>query len=96
MNNLPVMDNHGIADWDIQIDRIVIEGVMLTSYQQQQLRASLEAELGRMFEGRGIPGNMRNFRGKVTGAPIVLGEKAAPVQLGKQVAASVYSSLSGE
>ncbi|HVW61053.1 MAG TPA: hypothetical protein VHC48_13480 [Puia sp.] len=90
------MDNRDIPDWDIQIDRIVIEGMVLTSFQRQQLRMSLEEELGRLFEGKGIPGNMRNIRGKVTGAPIELGEKAAPVQLGKQVAASVYSSLSGE
>jgi len=90
------MDNRDIPDWDIQIDRIVIEGMVLTSFQRQQLRMSLEEELGRLFEGKGIPGNMRNIRGKVTGVPIELGEKAAPVQLGKQVAASVYSSLSGE
>jgi hypothetical protein len=112
MSKFLVMDNQGIADWDIWIGRIVIEGIVLTSYQQQQLRASLEAELGRIFEGRGIPGNVRNIRGKVTGEPIRLEsgpvqpeERNAPVQLegrkvavqmGKQVAASVYNSLSDQ
>jgi hypothetical protein len=97
MNNSTVMDNSRIVDWNIQIDRIVIEGFSLTSYQQQQLKDSLEAELGRMFAGRGVPVGMRSVQGKVVGPSIRLqGSRPAPVQLGKQIAASVYNSLPGE
>ncbi len=81
----------------IQIDGVVIEGIVLTSYQQQQLRESLEAELGRMFSLRGLPGDLPSFPGKISGETIRLQDrKPAPVQLGKQIASSVYKSLSGD
>ena len=97
MNKFSAMDDSSRGDWNIQIDRIVIDGIPLTSYQQQVLRESLEAELGRMFNGRGMPGGMGCIRGKVVGEPISLRESGAvPVQLGKQIAATVYNSLSVE
>ena len=91
------MDDGGSVDWIIEIDRIVIEGVPLTYYQLEQLKGSLTAELERMFAGRSMPGIMRPVQGKVTGAPVQLqGSSPVPVQLMKQVAATVYKSLSGE
>lgn len=89
------MDSGAGIDWNIRIDRIVIEGIPLTRYQQGLLKEALEAELGRMFAGRGISGEIKAVRGKVVGETIPLqGRGGGPVQLGKQVAASVYKSLS--
>jgi|GEM_PF-1015045 len=91
------MDNGAAINWDIQIDRIVLDGIQLTRYQQMQLKESLEAELSRMFAGKGMPGDTRAVRGKISATPIYLPPgKPGPVQLGKQIASSVYSSLSGE
>ncbi|MBN9385063.1 MAG: hypothetical protein J0H74_30185 [Chitinophagaceae bacterium] len=90
------MDNRGIVDWNIQIDRIVIEGIVLTSYQQRQLKESLEGELGRMFDGRGAKEGIRAIQGKGEGATVVLrGAGSVPMELGKQIAATVFKNLSG-
>ena len=97
MNNLSVMDNRDTVDWNLEIDRVVIEGIPLTSYQQMQLMGSLEAELGRLFSGKGMPRDVRTIQGRITGAPVELrGSGSAPVELGKQIAATVFKSLSGE
>ena len=91
------MDYRDNIGWDIQIDRIVIEGIALTSYQQQQLRESLEGELGRMFRGRGINEEIRPVQGKGAGATVALkGSGSVPMELGKQIAATVFKNLSGD
>lgn len=88
------MNNQDHAEWNIEIDRVVIEGIRLTSYQQQLLKESLQAELGRMFTDRAMYGDMNPTRGKVFGAPIRLsGPDPAPDQLGRQIAASVYNTI---
>ena len=39
------MDNQDHAEWNIEIDRVVIEGIRLTSYQQQLLKEKLRRDL---------------------------------------------------
>jgi len=88
------MDNRSHADWLIQIDSIVIEGIPLTTYQRGLLKEALESELGRMFAGTGMPGEKGGMRGKVVGEPILLQDRGGgPVQLGRQIAASVYKTI---
>lgn len=88
------MNNQDHAEWNIEIDRVVIEGIRLTSYQQQLLKESLQTELGRMFTDRAVSGDVKPARGKVFGTPIRLsGPDPAPDQLGKQIAASVYNTI---
>jgi hypothetical protein len=92
---MSVMDNRDMVDWNLEIGRVVIEGIELTAYQRTQLKETLEAELGRMFAS-GAPDGIRSVSGNLKGEAIRLdGSKPAPVELGKQIAATVFKSLSG-
>jgi hypothetical protein len=82
------------TELNIRIGHLVLEGISLTSYQQHQLKETIETELAAMFTKNGIPGRMRSLPSKIKSNNIQLqDQKPAPVPLGKQIAASVFNSI---
>jgi hypothetical protein len=89
--------NNDNKELNILIDRIVLEGFSFTSYQQHQLKQIVETELSSMFLNNGIPQGIGKQPVRIKTDAIQLSEqKPAPVQLGKQIAASIYNGLTSE
>lgn len=85
------------TELNIRIDSLVIEGVALTFYQKQQVKASFENALSGLFSEKGIPKEIKNRGVVLQGKPLHLQpSRYEPAQLGKQLAASVYAGLTGE
>lgn len=84
------------TELNIRINRLVLDGISLTTYQQLRLKESVETELSGMFLTNGIPAGIGSAPARIKSDAIQLqGQKAAPEMLGKQVAASIYNGLSG-
>jgi hypothetical protein len=85
------------TELNIRIDRVVLDGISLTSYEQQRLKESVERELTGMFLTNGIPPGIEKAPVRIKGDAIQLQEqKPAPDRLGKQVAESIYNGLASE
>lgn len=83
------------TELNIRIGHLVLEGISLTNYEQHQLKETIETELAAMFTKNGIPGRMNSLPPKIKSNNIQLQEqKPAAVPLGKQIATSVYNSIS--
>ena len=81
---------------NIQIDQLVIEGISLTSYQQQRLKESVETELTGLFLTNGIPAGIESAARIKSDAIQLQGQSPTPFTLGKQIAESVYNGLASE
>lgn len=82
---------------NIRIDSLIIEGVALTFYQKQQVKTSFENALAGLFSEKGIPKEIKDRGAVLKGSPIDLQQSQhEPLQLGKQLAASVYLGLTQE
>lgn len=82
------------TELNIRIDHLIIEGITMTFYQQQQLKESIETELAGFFSDRGIPKGIESARARIPGESIQInGQQPEPNGLGKQIAASIYNGL---
>ncbi len=89
MNN-----EHNNTELNIEIERLVLEGISLTFYQQQQLKEAVEIELGKIFLTNGIPKIIEPIPERITGNEIQLEARhPKPDSLGKQIATSIYNGL---
>jgi hypothetical protein len=81
------------ANIQLNIDRLVLDGVNLNPRERQQLQSSIEAELGRLLGEQGLHAGLVQGLAvpKLTAAPVQM--SAAPEQLGRQIAASVYGGI---
>ena len=88
--------NHNMhpAELNIQIGQLILEGISLTHEQRHQLKRTIEAQLNEMFSAKGIPKGDAFMPKEMTAAAISLSQQPAPVQLGKQIASSLYNRLS--
>ena len=81
---------------NIEIDRLIIEGMELTPGQQRQLKAGLEASLGKLFAEHGIPPGIESFS-SMARMPVnsikLTNAEVKPVQLGEQIAHSLYQGI---
>ena len=85
------------ADLIIRIDRLRLQGISLTSYQQWQLKETVESELSGLFSINGIRPAIKDSTIRLRTDPIQLhDQKPAPDQLGKQIATAIYNSLTSE
>lgn len=82
---------------NVQIDRLVIDGIELSHDQQRQLKAAMLSSLRHLFTEHGIPEGMSSLPSasgiraddiRSTGAAV------QPSQLGEQIAGSIYHRLS--
>jgi len=81
---------------NIRIGHLVLNGIPLAHYQQQQLRETVERQLNEMFSANGIPSKIESTPGTIKGSTIHLDQQPSAHQLGKQIALSVYQSLANK
>src|SRR5512135_3594299 len=75
----------------LRIERMILEGLDLPSYQRPALRSAVEAELTRLIvEQRDVN------EAPVSQAPLSWTTPLNPAQAGKQIAQRVYESLKRE
>ena len=79
---------------NIQIERLILEGVSLPRSQRIQLQAAVEAELSRLFLENGLPPSLKNG-GTISKLPanINVTKTIDPTQMGQQIAQSIYGGL---
>jgi hypothetical protein len=79
---------------NLQIDRLVLNGINLTPSQQIRLQAAVEAELAYLFTINGLPPHLQNG-GAIPNvlAEINLGDRMNPTQMGQHIAQSVYQTM---
>lgn len=79
----------------LNIDRITIEGIPLSRLQQRQLKAIVEAELGRLLTEKGLASHFSDGFSVPT-IPVEamqLKPNLTPTQLGQQIAHTIYGGL---
>lgn len=76
----------------IHIERLVLDGLPLTSAQGPAVQAAMEAELGRLIQSRGIGEQSGGAVPRVTAPAVRLGRET-PTRTGERIAASVYRGL---
>lgn len=80
---------------NLHIEKLVLEGIDLRPAQRQHLQDALETELGRLLAQGGIPGELAAGGAlpslRANGFEMSSGRD--PVQLGQQIARSVYGGL---
>lgn len=78
----------------LHIDQITLEGVAFSRSQYLQLKASVEAELSRLFSIYGIPSALQKGQ-PLPHLPVdlAMNRKSNPAYLGQHVAHSIYTRL---
>ncbi|SFH98792.1 hypothetical protein [Bradyrhizobium sp. cf659] len=79
----------------LHIERLVIDGLRLNGSDGALLKASLEAELGRLLADRGVSGEIAAGGAVpcVDAAPMQVTREATPAQIGRGIAHSVFSGI---
>ena len=83
---------------NLHIDRLVLDGIPLDSYQRPVLQQALQGELVRLLAN----GNLNpDFAGgiaihRLTVPDIQLAENSQPTQLGQQIAGALYGGIGHE
>ena len=80
---------------NLHIDRLILDGVNIPHHQRHLLQASVKAELGRLVLEGGVSPGITNGGAvpQVNAKRIQLGASNNPVQLGRQIARSVYGGI---
>ena len=78
---------------EIHIDRLVLDGVQLDPTGQRLLGAALRAELTRLIAQGGVQSSLPGVEPRMTAAPIAIGAGCGPLQMGVQLARSVYGGI---
>ena len=80
---------------NLQIEKLILEGVDLSPRQRRQLQAAVEAELSRLCTENGLPPSLQNS-GTIPKMPANLNitNNSNPNQMGEQIAQSIYGGLS--
>jgi hypothetical protein len=81
---------------NINIDRLILEGVSVPQAQRPLLQSAVEAELGRLLTEGGVGENWRSGGAvpSVPASPIQLAADVNYAQWGQQIARSVYGGIS--
>ncbi|MGB3299228.1 MAG: hypothetical protein WBA76_13235 [Phormidesmis sp.] len=82
---------------NLHIDRMIIEGLTLPHSQRSKFQASVEAELSRLFSVHGVPLTVqKGDRIPHILADLPITNQPNPVQLGQQLAQSIYTHLQND
>jgi len=80
---------------NVQIERLILDGIQLAPHERPLLQAAVEGELGRLMMAGGL--NPELAAGvavpAVTGAGMQLPGDAGPVGLGVQIARAAYGGI---
>ena len=79
---------------NIEIERLILEGVSIPRHQRLQLQAAIEAELARLVTVNGLPVHLQGG-GTIPKLPanINVTQTSDPTPMGQQIAQSIYGGL---
>lgn len=82
----------------LRIERLIIDGLPLAQTHRQRLQATVESELARLLTEGGVASALvaGGTVPQLAADNIQLADGADPVQLGRQIARSVYGGLGSE
>jgi len=80
---------------DLHIERLVLDGIDVGPAQRPHLQAAVETELGRLLAEGGIGDGLAGGGAvpAVRAEGFQIGGEGSPVQLGRQIARSVYGGI---
>lgn len=80
---------------NLHIDRLVLNGIDIEPAQRPHLQAAVEAELGRLLAEGGISADLAagTMVPSVRADGFEMSGQGSPVQLGRQIARSVYGGI---
>jgi hypothetical protein len=80
---------------NVNIQRLVLEGVSVPPSQRPLLQAAVEAELARLLTAEGLGSGLRSGGAvpRVPAETIQLSSEGNPTQLGQQIAQAVYGGI---
>jgi hypothetical protein len=81
---------------NLHIDRVVLDGILLSPSERGVFHACIETELVRLLMGGGLSRSLDHSTSVplISADSILLAVGKEPKQLGQQIAQSVYGSLS--
>jgi hypothetical protein len=79
----------------LQIERLVLEGLPVTSAQGPLVKSAIEAELTRLLTARGLSQELRAGGAvpRVSATAFQVSSPNAPATIGRQIAHSVYGGI---
>ena len=80
---------------DVHIERLILDGLPITSLQGPQVRAAVEKELARLLAAQGLSAE---FRGgiavpRVSAGAIQIAREIRPARLGQSIARAVHQGI---
>ena len=80
---------------NINIERIILEGIDIPPSQRPRLQTAIAAELSRLLQEKGIPTQLEKG-GAIASLPasVEVTKGKNPEQMGKEIALSIYSKMS--
>ena len=76
---------------NVQIERLVLDGISLSPDERPVLQATIETELSRLIEQQGWPTSSSSTHVyRVAGSPVQINEPIDVASLGQQIARSVH------
>lgn len=82
---------------NLHIERLILEGLPVTSLQGPQLQAAIEKELTRLLALHGLSDELRRGTAlpRVRAGTIQLGKDNQPARLGQSIARAVHEGIGG-
>lgn len=79
---------------NLQIERLVLDGVAMEPHHRAGLKAAVEAELARLLTGNDFSSHMQESSLRaVQGDSIRVGERNEPSALGRRIARSIHKGI---
>jgi hypothetical protein len=80
---------------NLHIERLILEGLPVTSLQGPQLQAAIEKELTRLLAVHGLSDELRRGTAvpRVRAGAIQIGKDNQPARLGKSIARAVHEGI---
>jgi len=80
---------------NLHIDQLILDGINVPRSQRHLLQASMQSELTRLLTEGGVPRHLVNGSAlrRVPAGNIELSSGSDPVNLGRQIARSVYGGI---
>ena len=79
----------------LHVERLVLDGLPVSSSQSPQVKAAVEAELTRLLTANGLSHELRGGGAvpHIRAGGLEVGANRSPVHLGNQIAQSVYGGI---
>ena len=80
---------------NVQIERLILDGIHVAPHERPLLQAAVEGELGRLMLAGGLSPDLAAGVAvpAVNGSGMPLSGDASPARLGQQIARSVYGGI---